>query len=89
MPNRTSLPSMLPPTTPAPAATSTCGLGWASKAHASSTEPSQSDAMTAASAYPWRRLPTIFPNVPVSANGITRSKAISSRFVNGFGFSNG
>jgi hypothetical protein len=51
------------------------------------TEPN--DAMTAASAYPWRRLPTIFPNVPVSANGITRSRAISSRFVNGFGFSNG
>ena len=45
--------------------------------------------MTAASAYPWRRLPTIFPNVPVSANGITNSRAISSRFVRGSGFSNG
>ena len=50
MPKRTSLPSMLPPSTAVPATASTCGLGCASNPHASSTEPSHSVAMTAARA---------------------------------------
>ena len=51
IPNRTSLPSMLPPDDLRDRPSlRTCGFGCASKAHASSTEPIHRTAITAASA---------------------------------------
>ena len=48
IPNRTSLPSRLPPLTDAPAAACTCGFGWDSNCHVSIVEPSHNRAITAA-----------------------------------------
>ena len=46
-------------------------------------------AITERIAQPWRLSPSILPNVRGSANGISSSRQISSRFVNALGFSNG
>ncbi len=52
-------------------------------------EPSQSTNIAAKIAQPCRWFPTIRPNAYVSANGISSSASIWTRFVNPVGFSNG
>ncbi len=92
MPNRVSLPSMLPPgwaslatmSTPSPAR---CGFPRCS-AHSHATRPAtKSTTMTPNSSQPWRGRPTIRPKVWVSAAGSTTMASISSKFVSGVGFS--
>jgi hypothetical protein len=46
-------------------------------------------AITERIAHPWRLSPSSLPKVRGSANGISSSRAISRKFVNGFGFSKG
>lgn len=84
MPKRTSLPSIAPP------AAWSAGPWWANSVHIiSAVKPSQMPAMVPRIAYPCFTLPTSTPKVRVSEKGITRMRKISSRLVNGLGFSNG
>ena len=96
MPKRTSLPSMLPPGCAALAAL--VDAERARDAGCRAARPTTHDAraarrrstvIAASTAQPWRRSPTIAPNVKQSAAGISRIASISRKLESGVGFSNG
>ena len=84
VPNRTSRPSIDPPTAwgTVPGAASSITLR-------SATDASAMVAMAATIASPWRRSPTIRPNTLGRAKGIRPRRKISSQLVQAVGFSNG
>jgi hypothetical protein len=94
MPNRCSLPSMLPPGEPA----ITCVLrpAWcwagepcASAAYIAPVPPRKITSITAYSAQPWRGRPIMRPKVTVKAAGTSSISSSSMKLVSPVGFSNG
>jgi hypothetical protein len=96
-PKRVSLPSRLPPparSAPLPWSTwaAVSSIAWlppVSNPWATRALPAHRANMAAKMAQPCLRSLTSFPNVKVSANGISRIRNICSRFVNPLGFDSG
>ena len=94
MPNRVSLPSMLPPgcsadaTVSAPRAAIRALPRCSARSHAR-RPPTKSVNITQKSIQPWRGRPTIRPNVCVKAAGTTAIASSVIRFVSGVGFAKG
>jgi hypothetical protein len=86
IPKRVSLPSRLPPAIPAACC---AGEPWTSAAYTIATPTTSSRSIATYSAQPWRRLPTMRPNVAVRPAGMIRMSSISNAFVIPLGFSNG
>jgi hypothetical protein len=83
-PKRVSLPSMA-----APASLMARPAVDISTQVSNETAAAARTTMVASTAPPWCLSFTIRPNAHAIANGITRSRKISNRLVNAFGFSNG
>ena len=84
-PKRVSLPSIAPPASPGRGP----GGGHLGPGEQRDRRTPAGRAITARIAPPWRRSPTMMPKAQAIANGMTRSRKISKRLVNGVGFSNG